>query len=359
MLRGVRFVSGYFRPSARLEEREVEVPTAGSAVPATLIRPATPRPLPGFVVLHGITVPGRKHTVLQRFARALASTGRSVLLPEIREWCELRVAPELADATIAASARYLAAQEGTRPGGVGVVGFSFGATQALITAARTDLDAPIRSVVSFGGYCDLRRTLLFMMTGEHEWDGVRFRFEPDPYGRWIAAGNYLLGVPGMQDMQPVASGALELATQAGRDGAYAGEARYDGLKAQIRRGLDARQREIWDLVAPPAGTRLPLEPAQRLAEQLAESALRLEPGLDPRPTLPHLHRPVVLAHGHQDTLVPWTETPRVLALLPPKARATATVTRLFAHSRGGDPLAAWRYPGEVLRYLRLLDRALA
>jgi pimeloyl-ACP methyl ester carboxylesterase len=358
MTRVARFLSAYFRPPRGLDESEVSVPLGEGTIPATLLRPRTEREVPGWVVLHGLTVPGREHAALQRFARALAASGGAVLLPEIRAWCELKVAAGVAEETIAASARYLSHAGGVRGGGVGVIGFSFGATQALITAARTELDAQIRSVVGFGGYCDPERTFVFMMTGEHEWEGVRHHLRPDPYGRWILAGNYLADIPGYEGMAEVAAAALQLAGDAGKRGIYAADEVYDPEKLEIRARLTPDQQEIWDLIAPVAGAKRDLHRARELARALWRAGIRRDPGLDPRPVLPRLGGRIVLAHGREDRLIPFTETLRIRQLLPPTADVHTTITRLFAHSSEAEGLPVRRYPVEMLRYLRLLSQAL-
>ncbi|MEE8146372.1 MAG: hypothetical protein V3T24_02115, partial [Longimicrobiales bacterium] len=56
-------------------------------VPASVIVPrAASRKLPGWIVLHGLTRPGRFHPTLLRFVRALASSRAAVLIPQVPEW---------------------------------------------------------------------------------------------------------------------------------------------------------------------------------------------------------------------------------------------------------------------------------
>lgn len=358
-MRALRFLHGYLRhPLRSVTQTEASVAVGPDHVAATLLEPAGEAERPGWVVLHGITVPGREHPALQRFARSMAASGAVVLVPEIRAWSELRVDPQAADAVIAAAAEHLSRHPRVRRGGVGVVGFSFGATQALATAARPEHRSAIRSVVSFGGYCDPRRTFRFAFTGEHEWRGTRHRVDPDPYGRWIVTANYLTRVPGYGGSEAVAEAARLLAADAGRRGAYAGEPAYDPLKAELRAALTPDERELWDLIAPPTGTSAPVDEARALADAIAVAAVQIHPGLDPRPGLPLLRQRVVLAHGHGDHLIPFTESLRLRDHLAPAAPASLTVTRLFAHSREAGPLRAWQYPVELARYVRLLHRAL-
>jgi hypothetical protein len=239
------------------------------------------------------------------------------------------------------------------------MGFSFGATQALVSSTLPGARDTIGSVVAFGGYADLRSTLTFMMTGEHIEEGRGRRVDPDPYGRWLAVANSLLEVPGLGHMEELARAARNLALETGRHGTYAGDPRYDGLKAALRSTLSEDEQRIWDLVASPSGVRAPLGAARDLAADLADAALRTNPALDPRQRLRDVDRRVILAHGLDDLLIPYTETLRLRSWLPPRTRATVSITRLFTHSRSAGRLGMIQYPREFARYFALLIRVLA
>jgi hypothetical protein len=197
-----------------------------------------------------------------------------------------------------------------------------------------------------------------MMTGEHEWQGVTRTMESDPYGRWIIVGNYLTDVPEYAHMRELQDAAHQLALESGRIGAYSGDAVYDPIKARLRERLPPEQRSLWDVVAPPKGVRPPLEQARELADMLGEATVRRHPELDPLPLLAGIDQKVVLVHGHDDRLIPYTETLRLKAHLEHRTLVTASITRLFAHSREADPLRAYEYPRELARYFALLRHAL-
>src|SRR5690554_6285655 len=95
MMRSASFLREYLRPATgALDIRDLSVRRAGEEHPATLYRPARARgPLPAWVVLHGLTYSGRTHPSLVRFARAVAASGATVLVPDVPEWRSLRVAP--------------------------------------------------------------------------------------------------------------------------------------------------------------------------------------------------------------------------------------------------------------------------
>lgn len=360
-LRTARFLRAYLRGGAGpVREEETTVPIGGEQREATLYLPTRRGPAPGWVVLHGLTVPGRHHLAMTRFVRSLAATGAAVLVPDVPAWRALRLDVDAARTTLADASHWLAARPEVRPGGVGTIGFSFGATQALMAAADPAVQRDVRAVVGFGGYCDPQRMLRCMFTGEHEWRGERFRLDPDPYGRWMIVGNYLTLVEGYDGMEAVARGALELAVEAGRVGAMAWEPVYDPTKARIRAGLSPAERELWDVVAPPAGAPPgDMALARAVAAAFGVAAAEKVPGLDPRPHLPNVRGRVVLSHGRADRLIPYTETLRLQTLLPSAARPSVTITGLFAHSSHGPWMRPLDRAREAGLFVRLLNDALA
>lgn len=353
----VRFVQGFFgTPRATVEDVRIDIGT-GSA-DAVLLLPRGTHPNSSWIVLPGITVRGPYHPTLQRFTRALATSGAAVLIPDVPSWRALRLDRPAAEASIMGGLELFRTNRATPTTDVRVLGFSFGATHALISCTHPSIRDRVRGVLGFGGYADLHRTLRCMITGEHEWQGRRYQLDPDPYGRWIAVANFLLGAPGMQRMEPVARGAYRLAETAGREGTFAGEAAYDPLKRQIEAELTPSQRELWALIAPPAGCPPPdLAAARELGDAIAAAALRADPLLDPAPALPELHARVTLAHGRTDRLVPFTETLRLRSMLS-RADAYATVTGLLSHSAGDEEAGRFKRAGEGVRFLRLLYRML-
>jgi hypothetical protein len=355
--RTARFLAAWVAGARGVREAETTVRVAGEEREATLYLPPGGGPAPGWVVLHGLTVPGRRHAGMLRFVRSLAASGAVVLVPDVPSWRALRLDPDAARDTVRAGVLQLEGMQEVRAGGVGAVGFSFGATQVLMALADPSMHGLLNGVVGFGGYCDLGRMLRCLFAGEHEWEGTWHTLDPDPYGRWIVVGNYLTSIPGCEGMHAVAHAALELALEAGRRGEWAWGPHYDAMKVELTRGFTADERRIWEIIAPPAGVKPDLEAARELAERFTAAALREAPGLDPRPRLGGLRARVVLSHGRQDRLVPFTEALRLMTMLPPQAEASVTITGLLAHSGG-----AWLHPVHWLRetatFVRLLDRAL-
>jgi pimeloyl-ACP methyl ester carboxylesterase len=358
----IRFLKQYLRPAADATvEAETVYHRGAEILPATVYRPSRgPRELPGWVVLHGLTRPGRAHPSLQHFARAVASAGNIVFVPEIPEWRDLRVDPAITIGTIQQAVRALQSRDDVRHEHVGLFGFSFGASQALIAAADEDTARLLAGVAAWGGYSDLRRLFRFGLTGEHEIDGVTYQMQPDPYGCWIMAGNYLTRVPGYEWSGAVSTALHDLAIEAGERRLYAWDPVFDASKLRFREGLSADGRDLFDLIAP--ATTAPRRDHARvldLAEALAQTALRADPLLDPQPFLPHVRVPILFSHGRDDRLIPFSETIRLSRAVPKEHVRSTMITALFQHSGGTQsglgPIGVAR---EGARFALLLRRVL-
>lgn len=359
----LRFARGWLRPPSDLRSRSLMVPVGGEedAVPATLMERSGPESrnegdLPvGWVVLHGITRPGRHHTGLLRFARSLASTGARVLIPEISEWTRMDLAPRRAQTVIRSSVDFLASAPESAPGGVGLVGFSFGAPQALYTAADPGFATRIRGVVGWGGYADLSRTVRFQLTGEFEWEGRSYHLVPDPYGRWVVGANILPLVPGFEETTPVSDALRALATEAGDRQVPAADPSFDSVITQMRVGLPRRVRPLFDLFAPPSGRRPPDDEANRLVELMAPAARRELPLVDPLRMIEAVRVPVRLLHSRSDQLIPFTETLAMGQILSRRAQdLEVSVTGLFGHSGKGGSGGGLDRARDTLAFLRAL-----
>jgi fermentation-respiration switch protein FrsA (DUF1100 family) len=96
-----------------------------------------------------------------------------------------------------------------------------------------------------------------------------------------------------------------------------------------------------------------------MAVELAAACRRADPLLDPLSGIERMRVPVHLFHGRGDRLVPYTESLRFRAALPPALAANVTVTGLFAHSADHKPPALADRLREAWIFFRGLQRALA
>lgn len=356
-LRTLRYARSW-NTGADVNVEETVIQRDGEEVPATLVLPAQGRgPWPAWIALGGISRMGRHHPQLVRFTSALASSGAAVIVPEIPEWRRLELAPRPTAPTILGCVDMLSSRPEVRPGKVGLIGFSFGAPQLAIAAAREDIEPHIAGIALFGGYCSLERTLGCMFTGDHEWEGTRHEVEPDPYGRWVVGANYLTDVPGFEDAGDVAEALFTLACAASGDRVAAWEPYHDTLISDLRSALPENKRAIFDLFATASGEERPArEDRLEMAHWLAEACRRAEPLLEPMPYLSRVRVPTRLIHGRGDRLIPFTECLRMSENLSAEARNGRTVTGLFSHTadrREGSSLGqAW----EKVTFLGTLHR---
>ena len=278
------------------------------------------------------------------------------MVPEISEWRALRVVPEITVPVIRAAVLDLDARPDTIGGQTRLLGFSFGATQAILAAADSRLDGHLAAVASWGGYADIHRTVRFLFTGEHELDGRRYFEDPDPYGRYILAANFLTAVEGYEGAGDVAAALHALASEAGRRGVFAGSAIYDDYKTQQREMVGPERRALFDLFAPRGAKRaVSGEEVARLADGLADAAVARQPLFDAMRWFGEVRAPVLLAHGRHDALVPFTECARLDRALGSRSRG-ATVTDMYAHSGAGGGRRLLRAVGGYARLARLMHR---
>ena len=351
--RTLSFTRAWLRPPRDVIEEEVTVDRDGTAVRATLVRPSiTASDLPAWVVMHGITRPGRSHTQLVRFTRALARAGIAAIVPDVPEWRDLQLRPDLSVPSIAASVRWLRDSELIRDEPVGVVGFSFGAPHAVGARASPRLRDEIGAACGFGGYCSLRHTFRFMMTGRYNAAGEEAYLKPDPYGRWIVAANYLTAVPGYEDATDVAEALRTLACHAGDIGATSWHALYDPIIHDLRGIIAMERRGLFDVFAPGSKAHAPRPEAFRIGEQLEEAARLTDPTLDPSSVLGAVRGTVHLLHGRVDHLIPYSESQRMAKALR-VASPRLTITRLFNHS-AQETIPTWRSVVEIPRFGRAL-----
>lgn len=385
--RTVGYVRQWGREAWAGREWELEFDRGDRRLPASIFAPAGEGlPDHAWLVLHGITRPGRAHPSLLRFARAVASSGALVVVPEVPEWIELSLAPEQTLPTALASLTLLEDELGIPAARTGMMGFSFGAPQGLVAASDPQIVDRIAGVAGFGGYCDLERAVRFLFTGVHEWQGSSAVRRPDPYGRWIVAANFLLEVPGYSGAEAVRDALLELAQEVGEQQIPAWDPIFDPIKDRVKARLSPDETHLFERFAPHSSVSLAVgvrdgagglggagrppgaeasDEAERWAERLTEAGRRTTPLIDPVQGLGRTPRHVELLHGLGDDLIPYTETLRWGERLTAARRdhgqppPRTTITPLFAHSREEPKLNPVRMARETVRFVRALSRILA
>jgi alpha-beta hydrolase superfamily lysophospholipase len=248
-----------------------------SGIPATLYTPRAVAEAPGLVLAHGIHDEGIREPRFTRLARAIASTGVTVLTPELSDLVRYRVSRAGVE-TIAAATRELAASLGQAR--VAVFGISFGGGLALRAACEPALASAMGRVITLGAHHDAAAVVRFFLgDAARAPDGRRVALAPHSYGATILFA-WLFDEPH-------------------RGGLSAADAsRVRGALARRKAELDA---------ASPAYCRAPLS------------------------------LPLHLAHGLGDNIVPYTETLWNTAKFAAEAELDVLVSPVLGHAEYAPP----------------------
>jgi hypothetical protein len=162
-------------------------------------------------------------------------------------------------------------------------------------------------------------------------------------------------------MDDVAAALLELATEAGQRGVYAGDPQFEPLKRELAARFAGDRLRAFEAFAP-IGRVLGANRsfARELIDPLTDTIIRCDPLMDPTSALAGLRVRTFLAHGRDDRLIPFTESVRASRRIPAEVLAGCAVTGLFAHSGGTSSslnLSGKLREGAV--FLSTLDRALS
>ncbi|MBD3894231.1 CocE/NonD family hydrolase [Hydrogenophaga sp.] len=259
---------------------------------ADLYRPGVGQPRAAVVLVPGAVQHGRNEAAIVAFANTLTRAGFAVVVPAMAGFADLGLyagdVQEVADAFT-----WLASQTELSAGGrVGLVGISYSVGPVVLAALRADLREQVRFIFGVGGYHDLRRTLLFITTGWFEHDGRWQALEPNAYGQLVlalSARRHLASAHDRALLQTMVERRLA-DRQAG----------LDDLAAQ----LSAEGRRVFDLISNRDRQRF-----AALFDALPASMRRELEALDlAHQELQQLQARLILVHGKNDTLFPFTES---------------------------------------------------
>jgi pimeloyl-ACP methyl ester carboxylesterase len=130
-----------------------------------LYHPARGAPRAVIVAVHGVTTLLGRDPRLIHFARSLARSGVACAVPSLDGLAAARWDAQDLDRLEAVSLEAIARTG--RPG-VGLIGFSYGGSYALVTAAREALAEQARFVIAIGAYHDLARLFAWYVETRHE-----------------------------------------------------------------------------------------------------------------------------------------------------------------------------------------------
>jgi hypothetical protein len=301
----------------------------------------------GIVLVPGAVPLGKDDPRIVAFATTLARARFAVLVPEIEGFRQLRIQPS--DARVVADAFvWLAGRDDLAPAGrAGMAAFSYGVGPALLAALQEDARMRVRFVVGVGGYHDLSRAVRYFTTGYYRAAGAWQYLTPDDYGKLVLVSSAQ---------------------------SYLGEADAELLAAMAERRLKDRAADLSDLAARlgPAGRavydlvtnsdpeafpkRFAALPA-RLRADLAALSLHDK-------DLGGLAARLILVHGRNDDLIPWTESVALAAAVPPGQARLYLLDAILGHvDLSLSHVLTWQFLSrelpDILRMGRAVDALLA
>jgi pimeloyl-ACP methyl ester carboxylesterase len=320
------------RSEEQLPALEAEAP----AVRAYRYEPAQGAVTGTYVVVQGLHYAGPDDPRMDRFCRVLASAGLCVVAPFLRDYLALRVSPRAASDVAAACehAVKLCAQRGLpRPA---LFSISFGSTPAIEVAASERHRDAIGALVLFGGFFDFRATIRFAISAR-AFDGDRPVTLPhDPLNGPAVFVNLVdhFDTPGPKDALRRAW--LEMAKCTWGQPELRPRHKRMLLAEPLCEALSAPQRELFMI-----GCGLAPGGAALLEVGLA-GAGDFFGFTNPSASLGRVGVPVVISHGRDDDVIPYTEAEKLRAALPRDLPNRIHITGMYGHTGLELPR-----PGEV------------
>ncbi|MDZ7595903.1 MAG: hypothetical protein U0932_14740 [Thiobacillus sp.] len=306
-------------------------------------------PRAALVAVPGAVPQGKDDPRMVAFATTLARAGFAVMVPDLTGYRQLRIRPsdarEIADAFAWVSRQPELAPDGR----AGMFAFSYSVGPAVLAALEDDIRGQVRFVVGLGGYHDLPRAMRFFTTGWLEHEGAWQFIAPDDTGRMVLA---------YSSLDYLADGAADRAVFDRMVARRMDDPGVDLAPLAAKLSPDAQAVYALALNSDPARF---AELFARLPGGMREHIDRLDLA---RHDLAPLQARLILVHGRNDNLIPYTES-LALADAVPAGRARVFLIRsVLGHvDMGVSDLFSWRFWREDLpdlwRLWRVIDLLLA
>ena len=285
----------------RLTATPAETTSTLRGVEVDLYTPAD-APRASLVLVPGAAVLGRQEPRLRNLARSLARAGFLVIVPELPGPRRLSLSRADAD-TLADVLRGADANRPWLPSGIAAV--SYGVGPAIIAALEPDLRDKIDFIVAIGGYHNTDSAIQFMVTGTFRRanDPLLHRMAPNNYSRWV----FLHANAGRLDDARDRDLLRTLADRRLGD--------PDASSADIRAQLSPPGVAVLDLLEATDPAQIPAlvaalpEPIRRDIDSLNLALHDLKP----------LTARLILVHGRDDPIIPYSESEALAAAARPGA----------------------------------------
>ncbi len=301
---------------------------AGRSYRADVYRPLA-TPLAALILIPGVGVTGKDDPRLVVFAATLARARFVVLVPDLVRLRKLQVrasvTQEIVDAVL-----YMASSPGLAPNGnVGIAAISVAAGPAIMAALRPEARQHVRFILAIGGYYDLLTTLTFSMTGYFQDEGEWRYQEPNQLGKWVFALSNIEELTNRSDRQIFEAIAERRMNNE--------PVEFDGLASRLSPEGLSIHRFI---------TNTDPQQAKALFAQLPPKVKYEIRALSPsKGDLSQMLAHVILVHGLDDPIVPYTESIALARALTPQRSELFLVKGLMHVSLKpslGDYWRLWR-----------------
>jgi hypothetical protein len=269
----------------------------------------------GVVLVPGAVPEGKDDARLVALAQTLARQHFAVLVPEMSGYRDLVIRPQHAG-EVADAFRYLASREDLAPGGrAGIAAFSYAAGPAVLAALQDDLRDRVRFVLAVGGYYDLRNAIRFFTTGYFEDNGAPQRLAASEYGKLVFIHSARAQLRSARDRKLLSDIAETRLQDPGADvSALAGRLGREGAS-------------IYRLLA----NTDPARTADLLAELPPQTIATIDAlSLNNKP-LSRLKARLILVHGKDDALIPYTESVALSRAAPRGQADLFLIQRILGH----------------------------
>ena len=305
--------------ASRLPDPVVERVTfeaAGRTMIADVYRPASGSQgsrHPGIVLNHGVAAGGMNDLRLTNFADALARCGYVALVPEFIHLKEFRVRASDVDEMVR-SYEYLEQLPVVDSDRAGFFGFSYAGGLAVLAANDSRISERVRFCFLLGSYYDIRSIVIYATTGYYLENDEWVYMKPRHTGKWAFLKNM-----------------LELVDDAGDRALLAriADAKLAGDERDVSAAADSLGTEgacLYELM-----TSTDPDQAAGIIERLDPRILSFFDELSMVGNIDDVTAHLIITHGRDDNLMPYTESILLAENAPPNAAVQLRILESFQH----------------------------
>lgn len=324
-------------PAPRCEE--VTYAYADTEAVADLCAPAGPGRHAAIVLTLGVHPLDRRDPFLVRLHDGLTRTNLVVLRPQSPDLTAGRVVPREIDGLVAAF-KLLQARPEVDGRRIGLAGFSVGGALSTVAAADPRIRDEVRLVYSFGAYYDAFSVLDAIADHQVEYGSAVLPWTPHPWSVHVFAEQIIYTMPEGPER--------DYLTALLRD---------EGAARPPPWPLTALGEQVYALLT---GER-PVDGAT-LRALLPAATQEVFWRLSPAAVVHELRAPMYVMHDVGDTLIPFTESRRLIENLPPDVPRRYAEFSLFDHVMPrdlGEALSSLHELADLYQYLHEVFLALA